>query len=96
MCLTFLFITQDLELIYFNDFYISDPSTRPTYRTAEDTMKILGVILDSFDTVENITEREILCTATYVDDLAVYMFLRYDSGELGSYSEMVQILMVRN
>ncbi len=59
-------------------------------------MKILGVILDSFDTVENITEREILCTATYVDDLAVYMFLRYDSGELGSYSEMVQILMVRN
>ena len=85
-------------MIYFNDLYISDPSTRPTFISAEETLRIMSVVLDIFDldleSTVNITAWEILCTATYIDDLAVQVFLGFDSGDLGTFEELQQVMMV--
>ena len=86
---------QDLESIYFNPLYISDPSTRPSITSIDDTIRILSIILDLFDSTLNITAREVLCTTTYVEDLTTHILLSMDSGEFDDIQEFTGIMMVR-
>ncbi|XP_070574749.1 adhesion G-protein coupled receptor D1-like [Ptychodera flava] len=88
---------QKINLIYYNDDFVEDTTTRPTIGDAEETNLMLSLILDVTENVDvSLSAHELMVTSEYLSDLALYLFNNIDDplSEYKDYGDLTGL--VRN